>query len=78
MSEHSSCVIFPRNGGARHLVALGGRASAEFLIEAVRQGDDFASLLDRLQRDQQYGPAFLRAVGAGRFPRRPLRLVPPQ
>jgi hypothetical protein len=62
--------------GSEHLDLLGARAVAEFLAEGIADGDDITSLLDRLERYQQYGPALLRAVGGGRFPRRPLHPVP--
>ena len=61
--------------GAAHLHALGPRATAEFLAEIAGKIGAEGAIQSLLVEYQRLTPEMIRAVGADRFPPRPLRLV---
>lgn len=59
------------------LHSLGPRATAEFLAEVGRRIGGMPCILGLLcEYQQQLSPSTLRAVGADRFPARPMHGVP--
>ena len=63
--------------GAEHLHQLGDRATAEFLAEIADRIGGLPAILTLLSDYQQrLSPSTLRAVGADRFPARPMHGVP--
>jgi hypothetical protein len=65
--------------GATHLHTLGARATAELLAEIGHRAGCMPDILYLLSAYQQrLSPLLLRAVGGDRFPRHPLRVVPPR
>ena len=63
--------------GAEHLHALGARATAELLAEVAAKIGGLPCYPLDLGRVSRLSPRLLRLTGGDRFPRRPLRLVPP-
>ena len=64
--------------GSVHLVRLGPRALAEYLSELAGQiGGLPAALALLAEYERRLSPDMLHATGGDRFPRLPLRVVPP-
>jgi hypothetical protein len=62
--------------GARHLHTLGPRVTAELLAEIGARTGGMPAIMRLLGEYKRFSPQLLRAVGANRFPPRPLRELP--
>ena len=63
--------------GVEHLHTLGPRATAELLAEVGHRIGGMPCILGLLcEYQQRFSPKMLHAVGADRFPARPMRAVP--
>jgi hypothetical protein len=64
--------------GIEHLYRLGPRATGELLVEVAGKIGGWPVILGCLaEYERRLTPQMLRLTGGDRFPRRPLRLVPP-
>lgn len=61
---------------ARHVHRLGPRPLAEVFIDLAAHTGSAPLILSRLAAFERLTPAMLAATGGGRFPPRPLCLVP--
>lgn len=61
--------------GAAHLHALGPRATAMLLATLAERTSGAPAMLGLLAQYERLTPHMVRAIGADRFPRRPLHLV---
>lgn len=63
--------------GAEHMCALGPRATAEFLAEIGARIGGMPCIMGLLtEYERRLTPEMIRLADAGRFPPRPLHLVP--
>jgi hypothetical protein len=61
-----------------HLHALGSRATVEFIVDLTeRIGGLPAALALLAEYERRLTPEMIRLAGGDRFPRQPLRVVPP-
>ena len=63
--------------GVERLHALGPRATAELLAEVGLRIGGMPAIFTVLTEYERLTPQALRAAGGDRFPRQPLRVVPP-
>lgn len=73
---HDPHILHRLQPGVEHLHDLGPRAMAELFVELAGIVGGMATILALLNKYRRYSANVVHAVGGGRFPPRPVRVVP--